>query len=294
MTDPLLHDIKPDNNSGAEISDIVIVSFGELSGIAGVYSFGGSGSGVIACRVLFIHPGCGITIRQLSADGGDAGPLMNVDGGEKGTLVFFAPRPDSTAEIRVDGGIYSAAGLLYIDFLTPAPFTASGMIYTQSLQRRPDLISYTGLIESLLFRYYTEGETEEGLKGCREAAAAFVNYAPASAGVPRVTDERLIRSMRSIRTALRDITRAEAARAGGVSSVYIGELFEKNLGITIGRYIREYRLCAAQMLTRHGMTVDEAAKTVGYNGGSSLARAKRRFRGDETPDVPDDLGAGLE
>ena len=277
----------------ADISDIVIVGFGELSGLLGRYSFGGSGTGSIVCRVLYVHPGCAAKVIIPSSDG-SGGDTVDCGGGDHGTLAFFPPRPDLPCEIVTDDAALSPSRLLYIDFITPSPFSGTSAVYTQPLRRHGDLTSYVSLIEALMFRYYTEGETEDILQGCREAAAAFVNYAPRSAGVPQITDERVIRAMRSVRLDLRDITRAEAARAAGVSSVYIGELFEKTVGISIGRYIREYRLCAAQMLIKRGMTVDEAAKLVGYNGGSSFARAKKRFRpgGCESPD--EDLGIGLE
>ncbi|MCR5263054.1 MAG: AraC family transcriptional regulator [Clostridiales bacterium] len=285
-------DITASGGGAADISDIVIIGFGELSGLIGRYTFGGPGTGAIVCRVLFVHPGCGIKVVVPRQEGGEE-LVADCDGGEHGTLVFFPPRPDSPCEIVTEDAVLSPSRLLYIDYLTPSPFTGESAVYTQTLRSHGDLTSYVNLIEALMFRYYTEGETEDILRGCREAAAAFVNYAPRSAGVPHVTDERVIKAMRSVRADLRDITRAEAARAAGVSSVYIGELFEKTIGISIGRYIREYRLCAAQMLIRQGMTVDEAAKIVGYNGGSSFARARKRFRPGDLADPPEDLAAGL-
>jgi len=61
----------------------------------------------------------------------------------------------------------------------------------------------------------------------------------------------------------------------------MGVLFADTVSISIGRYIREYRLSMAQLYIRGGMTVEEAARMVGYTSGSSFARAKKHFRGQK-------------
>ncbi|HHX54210.1 MAG TPA: helix-turn-helix domain-containing protein [Clostridiales bacterium] len=269
-------------------ADTVILGFGEVS-VGGIsdsadkelMSFGGRGLGTIACRLLYVFAGSKINLFYED----DEKPVTrNLDGGEDGLIVFVAPRPKSRLEIKAGSERLDGSRFMYIDYLTSRPAVPSGKVYVTPLGRRRDIGCYLELIRELYVKYYTEGENDCVLSGCRNAAKGLVDYAPQALEIPLLSEPRVINALKEIKRDLPRVTRSSAAVAGGVSSVYMGVLFADTVSISIGRYIREYRLCMAQLYIRGGMTVEDAARMVGYTSGSSFARAKKHFRGEKKDD----------
>ncbi|NLB16889.1 MAG: helix-turn-helix domain-containing protein [Clostridiales bacterium] len=266
-------------------ADTVILGFGEIS-VGGIsdsadkelMNFGGRGLSTIACRLLYIFAGSRI---DLLYEDEEKPITRKLDGGEDGLIVFIAPRPQSRLEIKSGSDELDGSRFMYIDYLTNKPAVPSGKVYVTPLGHRRDIGCYLELIRELYVKYYTEGENDCVLNGCRNAAKGLVDYAPQALEIPLLSDTRVINALKEIKRDLPRVTRSSAAVAGGVSSVYMGVLFADTVSISIGRYIREYRLCMAQLYIRGGMTVEDAARMVGYTSGSSFARAKKHFRGEK-------------
>lgn len=266
-------------------ADTVILRFGEASvgGISDLadkelMNFGGRGLGTIACRLIYVFAGSKIDL--LYEDDGKQ-LVRKLDGGEDGLIVFIAPRPQNSLEIHAGSRELDGSRFMYVDYLTSRPAVPSGKVYLTPLGRRRDIGCYLELVRELYVKYYTEGESDCVLSGCRSAAKGLVDYAPQALEIPLLSDTRVINALKEIKRDLPHVTRSSAAVAGGVSSVYMGVLFADTVSISIGRYIREYRLSMAQLYIRGGMTVEEAARMVGYTSGSSFARAKKHFRGQK-------------
>ena len=194
-------------------ADTVILGFGEVS-VGGIsdsadkelMSFGGRGLGTIACRLLYVFAGSKINLFYED----DEKPVTrNLDGGEDGLIVFVAPRPKSRLEIKAGSERLDGSRFMYIDYLTSRPAVPSGKVYVTPLGRRRDIGCYLELIRELYVKYYTEGENDCVLNGCRNAAKGLVDYAPQALEIPLLSEPRVINALKEIK---RDLPASPAHR----------------------------------------------------------------------------------
>lgn len=81
------------------------------------------------------------------------------------------------------------------------------------------------------------------------------------------------------------LTVKKLAQVAGLEESYFIRKFEKQMGLSPYRYLKEYRMNAARSLLEQGASVSEAARAVGYEELASFCNAWRKSQGSRPSSV---------
>jgi|SRR5581483_11063908 len=208
--------------------------------------------------------------------------------------LVYATRGVMTVRTRSGTWVVPPQRAVWIPAAIPHTITMSGVVAMRTLYLKPRLakslprdccvINVSSLLKELILHACTIHALKRSVKWQMHLIAVILHQLEAVKTVPlqlpHLSDPRLVRIAKILANDCRDPrTLAQLCKGTGAGKRSVERLFEKEIGMTFGKWRQQLRLMQAMRLLAEGAKVTHAALECGYSTPSAFTAMFRKALG---------------
>lgn len=208
--------------------------------------------------------------------------------------LVYASRGVMTIRTRDGAWVVPPHRAVWIPAEIPHTITMSGLVAMRTLYLKPKLaknlprnccvINVSGLLKELILHACSMHALKQTVRWQSHLLAVILHQLEAAPTIPlqlpHLSDPRLVRIAEILMSNPRDgRTLAQLCRATGAGKRSVERLFQREVGMTFGKWRQQLRLMRGMQLLAEGAKVTHAALESGYNTPSAFVSMFRKTLG---------------